>query len=171
MATSAPKDKDIRVKAIFLDIDGVLVTPTTMKLNYLLGRPPETQWYDPATLSYLGRLVSQTGAMVVLSSTWRSAAGAEPTAFERAVMDNLYAQLSEAGAPVADVTPQVEGSDRSAEVGAWLDEHPCEAYVILDDLARFETRPDVAAGHLVRIEGSEGMKSWHYWRALELLQS
>ena len=54
-------------------------------------------------------------------------------------------------------------------MGAWLDEHPCEAWVILDDLARFDTRPEVAEGHLVRIADSEGIRRAHYAQARAIL--
>ena len=157
------------MRAIFLDIDGVVATPTSVRLNYLLGRTPERQWYDPMSLSYLGRLVSQTGAVVVLASNWRQGLS-DGVPFEQEVMRNLLAQLEEAGAPVADLTPHLTWGDRSSEVGAWLDEHPCEAWVILDDLARFDERPEVAEGHLVRIEESDGIGPLDYRKALAILQ-
>lgn len=157
------------MRAVFLDIDGVIATPTSVRLNYLLGRGPQTQWYDLVALTYLGRLVAQTHARVVLSSNWRhDAAHDDPRT--RAIMDNLMAQLREAGAPVYDMTPRLPGNDRSLEVGAWLDDHPCDAYAIIDDLARFDARPDVCAGHLVLVEDSEGFRYRHYRRALELLR-
>lgn len=157
------------MKAIFLDIDGVIATPVSVRLSYLLGLTPEKQRYDPVSLNYLGRLVSETGAVVVLASNWRSGIHGEHP-FEQEVMRNLLAQLEEAGAPVADLTPHMVDGDRSTEVGAWLDEHPCTAWVILDDLARFESRPEVAEGHLVRIEESDGIGPMDYRRALAILQ-
>lgn len=156
------------MKAIFLDIDGVIATPTSVRLNWLLGRGPATQWYDGVSLSYLGRLVEESGATVVLTSTWRQDLE-HPNPLTTAIMDNLFAQLEAAGAPVADMTPHLPGADRSAEIGAWLDAHPCEAYVIFDDLARFEERPEVCTGHLILIEQSDGIRWQHYRRALELL--
>lgn len=157
------------MKAIFLDIDGVIATPTSVRLNYLLGRGPTNQWYDSVSLSYLGRLAQETKATVVLTSTWREDL-THPNPLSKAIMDNLFAQLAAAGAPVCDATPKLVGHDRSAEIGAWLDEHPCEAYVILDDLACFEERPEVSAGHLVLIEESDGIRYQHFYRALALLQ-
>jgi hypothetical protein len=47
--------------------------------------------------------------------------------------------------------------------------HPCEAYVIIDDLARFDDHPEVADGHLVRIEESDGMRYQHFYQAREIL--
>ena len=156
------------MKAIFLDIDGVIATPTSVRLNYLLGRTVTNQFYDGVALTYLGRLVEQTGAVVVLTSTWREDLGHGNDLVE-AIMSNLFAQLAEAGAPVADTTPVLADTDRSGEIAAWLHDHPCETYVIFDDLARFEDRPDVCEGHLVLVEDSEGIRHAHYQRALALL--
>lgn len=156
------------MKAIFLDIDGVIATPTSVRLNYLLHRRVDTQWYDAVALSYLGRLVAQTKAVVVLSSTWREDLESEDP-FMRAIMTNLTDQLAQAGAPMTDCTPQLPGIDRSGEVGAWLDAHPCEAWAIIDDLARFEDRPEVVEGHLVLVEDSEGIRYRHYRQALGIL--
>ena len=157
------------MKAIFLDIDGVIATPTSVRLNYLLGRRVDNQWYDGVALTYLGRLVSQTGAKIVLTSTWREDLGHQNPLVE-AIMDNLFAQLENVGAPVYDFTPILKDTDRSGEIASWLDSHPCEAYAIFDDLARFEDRPDVCEGHLVLVEDSEGIRHRHYWQALALLQ-
>ncbi len=157
------------MKAIFLDIDGVIATPTSVRLNYLLGRRVDNQWYDGVALRYLGRLVDETQATVVLTSTWREDLGHGNPHVE-AIMDNLFAQLESAGAPVSDFTPVLPDADRSEEIATWLDRNPCEAYVIFDDLASFEDRPDVCDGHLVLIEDSEGIRFRHYQQARTLLQ-
>ena len=158
------------MKAIFLDVDGVIATPTSVRLSYLLGRGPENQWYDLVALRYVGRLAQETGAVVVLSSNWRDGLDT-PDPFMKAVMDNLFAQLEEAGAPVFALTPRLPSYDRSDEIGSWLDEHPCEAWVILDDLALFGLRPEVAEGHLVLVEDSEGIRWQHYRAARAILGS
>ena len=157
------------MKAIFLDIDGVIATPTSVRLNYLLGRGPTNQWYDGVALTYLGRLVEQTGAVVVLTSTWREDLEHQ-NPMTKAIMDNLFAQLEAAGAPVSDLSPVLREADRSAEIGAWLDAHPCERYAIFDDLARFEDRPEVVEGHLVLIQDSDGIRFQHARQALAMLQ-
>ncbi len=157
------------MKAIFLDIDGVIVTPTSVRLNYRLRREPTNQFFDFLALYYLSRLVRRTGAVVVLTSTWRRSIGREEPYYV-GVMNNLFTWLKRAGAPYYDATPVLSrDSDRSDEVAAWLDDHPCEAYAILDDLAFFDHRPDVVDGHLVRIEDSEGIRREHYQQALGML--
>lgn len=156
------------MKAIFLDVDGVIATPTSVRLNYLLGRGPCSQWYDLVALTYLGRLVAETGAVVVLSSNWRRDLDSGDSLLAD-IMQNLLRQLEEAGAPMYDATPTCLGHDRSVEIGAWLDAHPCERYVIFDDLACFEERPEIPDGHLVLIEESEGIRYPHFWKALDIL--
>ena len=157
------------MKALFLDIDGVIATPASMQKSYMLGREPENMLYDAMALMYVGRLVKLTGAKVVLSSTWREDLDTRDPLL-RAIMDNLCRQLEAIGAPLYDVTPKVLGGDRSTEIGAWLDEHPCESWAILDDRARFEQRPDVCGEHLVIIEDSAGIRHQHYLRALAALR-
>lgn len=156
------------MRALFLDIDGVIATPTSMRKNRERRLEPHEYCYDAISLMYVGQLVARTGAQVVLSSTWREDLDTGD-AYLRAIVDNLCDQLSRSGAPIADVTPSIAGADRSAEVAAWLDGHPCEAWAIIDDRARFEQRPDVCDGHLVIIEDSGGIRHQHFVRALEIL--
>ena len=156
------------MKAIFLDIDGVIATPTSVRLNYLLGRGPERQFYDRVALDYLGRLAHESEAVVVLTSNWRSDLTSDDPYLQE-IARNLSEQLECAGAPVYDATPVRYDCDRSGEIGAWLSEHPCERYVILDDLATFEDLRDVAEGHLVRIEDSEGIRHQHFYAAQAIL--
>ena len=157
------------MKAIFLDIDGVIATRDSMTASFERNLDPHEMVYDRRSLKYLGAIVAQTGAIVVLSSSWRADLNSG-SAFIEAIVDNLLNQLAAAGAPVSDATPMIGGTDRSYEIGAWLDEHPCEAYVIFDDLARFADRPEVVEGHLVLIADSEGIRHHHFQQALQILE-
>lgn len=113
------------MKAIFLDFDGVITVPP--------------KWCIKAEkLKWLKRIVDETGAKIVISSSWRC--GVPPsleTTIEKMIgrpkrcphnrmlnwfIDNLY-----------DVTP-IYSSPRGREIQAWLDQHPeVDNYVILDD--------------------------------------
>ncbi len=157
------------MKAIFLDIDGVIATPDTMIANFEQNREPHEMQYDQLAMNNLGAIVAVTGAIVVLSSSWRADLNSGSDYVE-AIVSNLLDQLAAAGAPISDATPMIGGADRSVEIGAWLDEHPCDAYVIIDDLARFEQRPEVAEGHLVLIEDSNGIRASHVAQALRILR-
>ena len=165
---TARSDGD-QMKAIFLDIDGVIATPTSFRANRELWREPEEYRYDRVSLAFLGQLVARTGAQVVLSSSWRADLDSNDPVLD-AIVGNLLRQLEAFGAPVTDVTPSLPGGDRSAEIGAWLEKHPCEAYAIIDDRARFEARPEIAEGHLVLVENSNGIRQPHFSQALSMLE-
>ena len=156
-------------KLIFLDVDGVIATPLSLLLSRLLRRKDTTQVFDPIALYWLSRLCRETGAKVILSSTWRDALTIDDP-WARDLYANLERRLSDNGTPIADCTPLLMTGDRSLEIGAYLDAHPAAAYAILDDSTWFIERTDVT-GHLVRIENSRGIRRSHYRAALSLLMS
>jgi hypothetical protein len=116
------------MKVLFLDVDGVLNSKAWMI------RSPRASFMelDPAAIARVQRIVAQTGAKVVLSSTWR-------------LMDELVVSLLRAGVPVFSKTPDLARKGggllpRSREIAAWLLEHPeVTKYAIVDD--------DVDAGY------------------------
>jgi len=58
-------------KLIFLDIDGVLNNDSDEILRLGKGSPLEGAHYCPTLVEKLNKIVSLTGAKIVLSSTWR----------------------------------------------------------------------------------------------------
>lgn len=118
-------------KLIFLDIDGVL---DTYKSRYQL---------DPALMERLGTLIERTGAKIVISSSWRSNDVAGTVDF---MTDPDNPSVGNNPFPFTDrivgVTPILftmkEGdidrpATRGEEITAYLQAHPCDNYVILDD--------------------------------------
>jgi hypothetical protein len=103
------------MRVIFLDIDGVLnceKTPNPRKFPYIV---------DPSLLGRLNRIVSLTGATVVLSSTWRY----DPAGLFSAKYW---------GIPFSDVIPDMPECARRDEILSWLKSRPdVERYVVLDD--------------------------------------
>jgi hypothetical protein len=103
------------MKVIFLDIDGVLncdVTPNGRKLPYII---------DEVLLARFRDLVKATGAVVVLSSTWR----VDPIGLLAAKFYNV---------PFQDVCPDMPDAPRCEELVVWLRNHPeVTRYVVLDD--------------------------------------
>lgn len=130
-------------KVIFLDIDGVM--------NNLGTRPPRrrglSSWLDPAHVALLNEVVRATGAVVVLSSSWRLSM---PLAA-------LRAAFAEAGcvAELVDVTPDLDSARRGREIAAWLaaQSDPPARYAILDDTFDMPELP----GKLVKTSRVEGL--------------
>eukprot|EP01047_Picozoa_sp_COSAG01_P058167 COSAG01_NODE_6817_length_3485_cov_42.916716_1_plen_918_part_01 len=147
---SRPPKQEEGLRVIFLDCDGVLANSRSACWDYEPG--DETLMHDPSgynvpierrCMSELQRVAQATGAVVVLSTTWRLVAE---------MRDFLVASLKEYGLQVIGDTPA--GADtsnsgharllpkskrlwgRGAEVAAWLaaqGEGQVESFVILDD--------------------------------------
>jgi hypothetical protein len=103
------------MKAIFLDIDGVLncdSTPNPRKFPYVV---------DARLLDSFQQVVRRTGALVVLSSTWR----VDPIGL-------LAARFFKV--PFDDICSDMPGAPRCEEMQSWLRDHPeVTRYVALDD--------------------------------------
>lgn len=108
------------MKIIFLDFDGVLTIPPKWNLN-------------TERISKIKKLVEETEAKIVVSSSWRH--GLERH-FEYALKDNpnneMFIWLIN---NIYDVTPTFGlGNGRGGEIQKWLNDHPdTENYVIIDD--------------------------------------
>ena len=118
------------MKVVFLDIDGVLnsyqyLSRTSMEDAGIYNE------LDPQKVNLLQKLVVQTGASIVLSSSWRES-------FEcvkplDAVARNLLEALKEHGLLISSMTPLLTGK-RDEEIRQWLTCHTeVELFVILDD--------------------------------------
>jgi len=103
------------MKAIFLDIDGVLNSEESQNPRHF------PYFVDERLLARFSELVRMTGATVVLSSTWR----VDPVGLLAA----KYYRV-----PFYDVCPDLPGAPRCEEVITWLRQHPeVTRYVVLDD--------------------------------------
>lgn len=117
------------MKIIFLDFDGVITIPPTWILN-------------ANKIKLIKKLVEETGAKIVVSSSWRSdnvedtiksitgyTKKCPKTKMLYWLADNIY-----------DVTPwnsakNFKGSGRGGQIQTWLDNHSKEVenYIIIDD--------------------------------------
>lgn len=117
------------MKVIFLDIDGVLNhqkhyewlmttnEPTPMQRVY-----PYSE-FDPKSCRLLNEIIKETGAQIVVSSSWR---------LDGEIRLNCLFKYF--GLPrIYSITPCLN-TERGIEIGAWLAAHPeVDGYVILDD--------------------------------------
>lgn len=118
------------MKIIFLDIDGVL--NTEKHIRYLLHNDLPTQdndwcdFFDPKCIVKLKKIIDQTGAKIVISSTWRFMG-----------LDKLRKKFEERGI-LGEIIDRTSLSrfmrERGYEIQTWLDNHDdVESYAILDD--------------------------------------
>ena len=114
------------MKIIFLDIDGVLNSRRFFANNKAI-LPPSAQ-IDPQSVKQLNQITDATGAIIVVSSTWRYA-----------YMHNLSGLrdfLSGHGVTgkVLDITP-INNDSRAQQIESWLDstQRDIKSFVVLDD--------------------------------------
>jgi hypothetical protein len=133
-------------KVIFLDIDGVLNTKwwyTQMNRN----TPKDKYGYafDPNAVSNLKKILDQTGADIVISSSWKSFGYSELEEMweERGLPGKLIGitpnSVSDEMLLNADLDNMELFSIRGMEIKEWLDKHGRNVshYVIIDDMDNF----------------------------------
>lgn len=132
------------MKVIFLDIDGVLNSDSYFdKIRNLNIQGIESE-VDVEKIQLLKKAVDETGANVVLSSSWRYTRNAQYLK-ELLLNYNIY----------TDSTPFIQ-NERGLEIKQWLAEHPyVEDFVILDDEI-FDSYDENLIKKLVKISDSNG---------------
>ncbi len=132
------------MKVIFLDIDGVLNSDEyfdKIKNNNIQGIQSKI---DVEKIKLLKKVVNETGAKVVLSSSWRYTRNAQ-------YLRELLASFE----IYTDVTPLIQGK-RGLEIKQWLADNPgVEDYVILDDEI-FDSYDEELMKKLVKISNGNG---------------
>ena len=112
-------------KIVFLDVDGVLNNGTWAEEMYEQGvRVYHDDILHEPSLAQLRRIVDETGAVIVVSSSWRQITVA---------YQHLKEWLEKFDMEVYDKTPYVGGM-RGDDITAWFNRNPgIYQYVILDD--------------------------------------
>lgn len=152
------------MKIIFLDIDGVLNS-----VRYDRARTATQGNIDETRLPILKKITDETGAQIVLSSSWRKHWDKAADFCDDSGRE-INALFSKYGLTVYDKTPVLPDNDRAEEVRLWLKEHnDTENFVILDDI-QFGWGGDLQ-GHLVRTNSriGFGLENEHVKKAIEIL--
>jgi hypothetical protein len=140
-------------KLVFLDFDGVLncdVSVSQLGTRYKF-------W--PPSIKALNELLAQSGARIVISSTWR----------EHWTLSENASSLERAGLLPGRVVGKtsVLGGERGNEIDSWLKAvpYPVESFVILDD------KDDMAMHRqrLVLVDPETGLSVKEARRAVEVL--
>lgn len=151
------------MKVVFLDIDGVLNTEAYRE------NPDVDYFEEPISelhMCHLKRLINETAAKIVLSSTWRIYWEPGEQQYDRA--GEYFNQLfKKYGLEIYDKTPELK--DRDVEVSAWLTDHQTESFVILDDYD-FEWSP-CNEKHLVKTNDETGLDAFSVEKAIKILLS
>ncbi len=148
------------MKVIFLDFDGVLNSRNWMEANMeaITNQTLCTLTdVDATAVKRVNEIIQQTGAVVVVSSTWRLL---RPVSVLREVLGRAGFE-----GVVFGTTPRLSG-ERGHEIADWLNTHgPVEGYVIIDDSSDM-----VHLMHkLVQTSWEAGLEDLHIPLAVEML--
>lgn len=152
------------MKLLFIDVDGVLNHPGCW------GKRPEHRAIAPELVARLRKLVEETGAKCVLSSTWRFAYGYDATL--QAIAQNGWPGI---GHHFIGETPVFHGMTRGHEIQFWLNAHypGVTTFAVLDDCTQSDT-PDkefaMVAKNWVNVCGAFGLQDSDVAAAKVLLQ-
>ena len=113
---------------LFLDVDGVLNNRHT---RVCTGKG----WcfVDDFLVRRVRKIVDATGALIVLSSTWRDEWNKENESLNGPDFNELRAKFQEFGMDFYDRTGAWDKRGRGWEIMEWMNGHNVDSFVILDD--------------------------------------
>ena len=129
----------MKTKYIFLNPEGVIRQ----------GR--NGQGWNPQCVENLCIVIGTTGAFIVLTGEMKESPSGTPRPF---------------GDRVVVCIQQPDGRSRSDRIASFLEEHPCQEYVIIDTAEHF---PSVEDLHLVLCDPAKGLSGDDVDKATELL--
>ena len=148
------------MKVIFLDFDGVI--NDYMTINQI----------NEYNVEMLKRIVNETGAKVVVSSSWKMPYQRNNRDIESFVNNNYYARtLKENGIDIIDWTPYmrqqgIKDDQREQEILEYLKNHPeVIEYLILDDDYIIESLKE----HEIFLDLSSGLRQKYVDPAIKIL--
>ena len=125
------------MKVVFLDVDGVLNTSKTYeRVNRIFNNTGKKVLdVDDFRLEYLKKIIDETGANIVLSSTWRRF-------FEK--LDNkivprnekgkqFYDMLNNYNIEIYDILIYDNDINREELIIEWLSKNEVDSFIIIDD--------------------------------------
>ena len=152
------------IKVIFLDVDGVLNCAATERR---LASEPAFPFVDTRKVLRLREVLERTGALLVLSSSWREGAFAHASVSDRQAYLELRAEFNRLRCPLwVDCTPIMPGK-REEEIEKWLERNPeVTNFAILDDVGiEFDKLKD----HLILTSWQTGLNKVVANKVIELL--
>lgn len=161
------------MRVLFLDFDGVLNSDPYWHSIGLYGRRvpkrKEELALDPIAVARLNRILAATGAVVVISSSWRSGRSIDRLRYllgARGFQGSVVDTLPDWSKP--ELALLYMAKERGDEICDWLERHPeVTAFVALDDAS------DMGAvqGRLVQTTMAQGLADRDVALAIAILET
>lgn len=149
---------------IFLDFDGVLNTEqynAELAINGQSGRDIWGPLFDPRAVANLRLLIEETGAMIVVTSTWRYIHGLMG-------LKDMWKARSLPGNILAILPCDSLMSTRGEEIAEYLKNHKAASYVILDDIDDFD---ETQIQNVIKVNPVKGLSVKDAQKATAILQN
>lgn len=152
------------MKVIFLDIDGVLNNRQNSIYMIETGKWKKGEFppFDVDSVKILLEIVEETGAVICLSSAWRSMG-----------LDRVAEKLAKQGLsiPIKNETPYISDAPRGWEIERWMAERrfageEIESYLIIDDDGDMMLDQ---ANNFIQTNFDSGLKEEHKQKAISIL--
>lgn len=156
--------KAMEKSLIFLDFDGVLNTEQYQAELAISGKSGRDTWgplFDLRAVENLRVLIEETGAMIVVTSTWRyihGLMGLKDMWKARSLPGNILSIL-----PCDSLMPA-----RGEEIAEYLKKHKDAPYVILDDIDEFE---EMQIPNFIKVNPVKGLSAKDAQKATAILQN
>lgn len=136
---------------IFLDFDGVIVVGTDWRKA------------SPVHIQRLNRIIEATGAEIVVSSSWRYGHDCEALLKEWGCVGKVIGCTPKGGHELPSGI--FKGETRGSEIQGWLELHPTETFIIIDD------DPDMGAlrPRCIFTDFRDGLQDLHVQLAIRAL--
>lgn len=151
------------MKVIFLDVDGVLNEAGSKSRS-----PHGFIGVDDEKVAVLKQIVDATGAIIVLSSTWKKDWSNNP---DEIGIDAVYLnkKLARYGLRIIDKTTD-DMWNRGFGIKAWLSLHDVESWLVLDDDKFEDFEYEGIMPHFVQTSfASGGLTDQHIPKCIEIL--
>lgn len=156
------------MKYLFLDIDGVLNHDKWYDSKRMKELSPtfirwEQECFDPECVQRVNRILKETGAELVVSSSWRG----DPELSE--IFESVGLPTDYSVTPIVDIANWVYYEHRGEEIKAFIQVFPCENYVILDDDTDFTE--EQLKNHFVHCSNKDGLTEEKTNQAIKILNN
>lgn len=154
------------MKVIFLDVDGVLnCVSSTSKCGPFVG-------IDGKKVKLLRKIIEETGAVIVLSSTWKDNWERVDKENQDYSADYLDRKLKREMLRIFDKT-QDEGENRGEGILRWMKNREVEKFIILDDNVYDFKEQGLSSRHIQTEFYNEegGINESHVDLAIEMLKN
>nr|WP_244627323.1 HAD domain-containing protein [Microvirga tunisiensis] len=143
-----------------LDIDGVLVS------GKAAAQSGDPKFLPPGSIALVNEILEQTGALIVVSSTWRRDSDCKDRLLRAGLLDRFH--------PVWQTPPFLDRSrmkrryQRGCEIAVWQSLNQAQRYAILDDAP--DILPEQRPFH-VKTDYETGLGPSHVEQAIRILNA